>query len=318
MRSPFVLAVLAASLVLPSACFNSSDGAGPGGPAPDGDASAADASLDDASVPDATSNDASVPDTSSQVDAGALLDASPSDANALDVNIPPDGGAGVGGIALHFDGTQDRVELSLADTDGGVSETSFSVEAWFKTTNDTGVIFEVYSANGGADRTLYLDAGTVCFYVYAPSYSYTCTTAATYADGAWHHAAGTLGADGQALYVDGVVAMTVPATTSSAFTFESAVHLGIGRVGANGTNAFFAGDLDEVRIWSVERTAAEIAANRSVSVDPSTAGLQVYWKLDGSGSDAIAVDSTPGKHDGTIGFATTQSLWVSPGAPGTF
>ena len=44
------------------------------------------------------------------------------------------------------------------------------------------------------------------------------------------------------------------------------------------------GDISEVRVWSVQRTAEEIAKN-PYEVDPSTPGLIAYWKFnEGTGS----------------------------------
>jgi hypothetical protein len=42
----------------------------------------------------------------------------------------------------------------------------------------------------------------------------------------------------------------------------------------------FAGRIDEVRIWNVARSAAEIAANQGIQVCPGTGGLQAYYQFD--------------------------------------
>ena len=237
----------------------------------------------------------------------AKTDASDSGSDAA--SDASDGGLSAG--ALRFDGTDDVVNLSTAA--GAASETAFSSELWFRSVKKTGMLLEVYG--GGADRSLYLDAGKVCFYVYTPSYSTICTTAATYADGVWHHAAGTLGTAGQYLYVDGASAASAPAVKASAFSGDTGFRAGYGYIGPNGVLTYFAGDLDEIRVWSVQRTASEINASKSVTISPTTTGLQGYWKLDETGAATVAADATTPAHNGTlVGFTTSPSPWVSPGA----
>jgi Concanavalin A-like lectin/glucanases superfamily len=199
---------------------------------------------------------------------------------------------------------------------GGASETAFSSELWFETTTPTGMLFEVYSdGQPGADRSTYLKEGQICFYVYVTSFSEICTTTATFDDGAWHSAQATLGTGGQLLYVDGVLAASRLAVTASQFNYDTAFRLGYGYIGPEGALTYFAGVLDEVRVWSVERSPTELAAGRRQSIDPATPGLQGYWKLDESGTTAIAPDSTAAAHDGTlIGFSFNPSPWVTPGA----
>lgn len=225
------------------------------------------------------------------------------------------GGAAPAGNALLFDGVDDEV---LATAAGGANEAAFSVEVWFKTSSPIGMLVEVFSANPiGADRSLYLKMGKVCFYVFGGmGLTEACSTADTYADGAWHHAAGTLGAGGQQLYLDGAVAAT-GLNTSSSFTYDKGFRIGRGYIGPGGINGltnYFAGTLDDIRIWSVERSATEISANADAPIDPATTGLQAYWKLDESGSTATASDAVlPGIDGALTGFSFTPSPWV-PGA----
>jgi len=224
------------------------------------------------------------------------------------------GGDSADGHALLLDGIDDYVKLPAAA--GAANEAAFSSELWFKTSAPTGMLLEVYSTvQTGADRSLYLRTGKVCFYVYAPSYSELCTQAGTFGDAAWHHAAGTLGPSGQLLYVDGSLEGSVATVTASAFNFDTGFRAGYGYIGPNGPLTYFAGELDEIRIWSTQRSAADVAANMGQSIDPATSGLQGYWKLDESAETTIALDATAGGHDGMLlNLSFTPSPWVSPGA----
>ena len=300
-----------------AACSSSSSN-GPAGPdaAADLEAGApvdAEAALDATTAPDVTliaeAGEASRLDADGADGAVSGLDASP---DAPPVDAGPD--ASFESLhALSFDGVDDWVHLPVAA--GGASETAFSVELWFRSTSQTGNMFEVYNAGGGADRFLSLNDGSVCFYVYASPITQVCTMATTYGDSQWHYAAGTLGAGGVNLYVDGTLAASSMAITASAFTDDTDFRLGMGHTAYVSAIVQFQGDLDEVRVWSVERAAADIAANYKQTIDPTTAGLQGYWKLEETGAASVAPDVTAGANDGQLtNFTFTPSPWISPGA----
>jgi len=313
-RAAFIPPLATALGVLTAACSSSSssnggdtslDAGSDTSAAFDAGGDAADAGAD---VSDGASTDAS-PDAGTDANVDAGTDA-PLDDGATDAMDAATGDLG----ALSFDGIDDWVHLPAAP--GGASEVAFSVELWFRTTTVIGNMFEVYDSGGGADRFLSLNSGAVCFYVYASPYQQICTTAATYGDGAWHHAAGTLGVvGGMNLYVDGQPAATSATPTASTFTSDTDFRLGMGHTAFDSQIVFFQGDLDEVRVWSVERSAADIAANYKRTIDPSTTGLQGYWKLDETGTASTTADATSGGNDGQLmNFTFTPSPWISPGA----
>jgi hypothetical protein len=69
-----------------------------------------------------------------------------------------------------------------------------------------------------------------------------------------------------------------------------------------------------VRLWSVQRTAADITATWFTTVDPATPGLQGNWKLDGATTDRALIDSTGNNAAGTVfNYDANFDPWV-PGA----
>lgn len=58
-------------------------------------------------------------------------------------------------------------------------------------------------------------------------------------------------------------------------------------LGRGGLNQIFTGDLDEVRVWIVTRSAEDIASNAFVSIDPATAGLIGYYRMNLPGLDLV-------------------------------
>ncbi|EDM81096.1 VCBS [Plesiocystis pacifica SIR-1] len=70
----------------------------------------------------------------------------------------------------------------------------------------------------------------------------------------------------------------------------------------------FDGDLSDVRLWSVARSADELAANYQRRLRGSEAGLAGYWPLD-DGPGARAWDLSPNANDGVI----SNPRWTSNG-----
>lgn len=261
---------------------------------------------------------------------GTSTDSGHSDGGVTGTGGPNEGGAGMRGAgtsggALRLDGIDDYVALAAAR--GGASEKEFSSELWFRTTAPTGMLLEVYASrggvdDGGADRQSYLKNGQVCFYVFTSECdsdralcSVLCTREQSYNDGAWHHVAGTVGPAGQHLYVDGKLILSAPAVTSSVFSTDTGFQVGRGAIGPWGPIGYYAGDIDDVRVWSVQRTAGEIATNRGIAIEPTTPGLQGYWRFDESGSASTAADATGAGNQGRlVGFLFTPSPWLASGA----
>jgi hypothetical protein len=261
-----------------------------------------------ATITDPTSPTASiVPDVPGRYDLRLRVsDGLADDRDALRIEAT---GPATMGTALHIEGAA----FGLVGLNA--NEVAFTSEAWFRTTSPTGMIFEVYNGGPlGADRSTYLTGGNVCFYVYTPSFSFACTTGGGFDDGQWHHVASTLGPAGQFLFVDGVLHAS-NATTSSAFNYDNSIRLGLGFTNP-GTlqQTVLSGDIDEVRLWSVQRTAADITATWFTTVDPATPGLQGNWKLDGATTDRALIDSTGNNAAGTVfNYDANFDPWV-PGA----
>ena len=116
----------------------------------------------------------------------------------------------------------------------------------------------------------------------------------------WYHIAGTFNGNELKLYINGILAGTQP--FQGTITSPTHFNLNIGRLAdvSQPFARFWAGKIDEVRIWHRTLTQTEIAANRNHHIDPLTApGLAGYWRMnDGSGSTLM--DLGPGNINGNI------------------
>jgi hypothetical protein len=83
-------------------------------------------------------------------------------------------------------------------------------------------------------------------------------------------------------------------------------------LGANVNDSrYYNGLLDEVRVWNVVRTAAEITATMRQRLNGTEAGLVGYWRFDEPGA-ANPVDSSPSQNHAVVGGAIE---WVPSTAP---
>lgn len=161
----------------------------------------------------------------------------------------------VGGTThLNFDGVNDYV--GITNPQNFPSDT-YTVEMWFRTTDATGTLFSVTnntSASPSAyDRAIYLQGGQLKAYIWS-GFASTITSPGTYNDGQWHHVAHVCSPSERKLFVDGAfVASTTTVTSTVAMNsmvLGSSVQSG----------SYFEGDIDEVRIWNVAKTATELNA----------------------------------------------------------
>lgn len=198
----------------------------------------------------------------------------------------------------------------------------FTLEAWVRPASYSGetlVIAKDRRNQGAAQCRLGFDATGHLFFLMSDSagddhglYSggYVLVSPAALPLATWSHVAVTKNGPAFALYVDGAQVKTFAA--GSAFTYGGpVVEFRIAaRVDTNGTSdSALDGAIDEVRVWSVARTQAQIAAARSTVIapsDPSFSSLTGYWRFDdGSGTSAADVKIA---HPGTL---TGGPTWIT-------
>jgi hypothetical protein len=83
-------------------------------------------------------------------------------------------------------------------------------------------------------------------------------------------------------------------------------------------NEYFAGRIDEIRIWNYPRTSAQIHATWDHTLMGSEPGLVAYWRFD-EGSGQVAHDSSPFGHHGRLGATrrveASDPRWAVSDAP---
>ncbi len=78
----------------------------------------------------------------------------------------------------------------------------------------------------------------------------------------------------------------------------------------------FGGVIDEVRVWNIARTPADIARDMRVFLKGNEPGLVAYYHFD-EGQGTSAGDSGPHGHTANM-VSTVKPMWVTSDIPGTF
>lgn len=198
------------------------------------------------------------------------------------------------GQAASFDGNGDYLYVPV-----NVSENSYTVEMWFRTSASNTGLYSV--TGGGHDRHIYLSGGNIYTRVYSNEVIHT--QGINYADGNWHHVAHVYGGSqgGQRIYVDGVLKVQGSKAYSD-FYWQSGIHIGYSE-----DLGYFNGEIDEVRVWSVARTQAQITENMYNTFYVYTPELQAYFKMDGNANDYTSNAYTP-TYYGNVNFISGSSF----------
>jgi hypothetical protein len=206
---------------------------------------------------------------------------------------------------LSFDGTNDYVNIGNSLPAVG----DFTLECWVKVpATATGTCYFLGSNAGTCAGNLlqYDVSGALLSFYERPNCS---GVAATYtvslADNTWHHLAGVRSGSNLFLYVDGKQVGTGTAYNNTVMTTF--------RLG-NRNATYYKGVIEEVRIWSIARTAQQIKSGMYGTVAASTSGLMAYYRLN-EGSGQTVGDATSNAYNGTMGasssIASDDPAWTA-------
>ncbi len=215
--------------------------------------------------------------------------------------------------AYAFDGVDDYINIP---TYTNMSPTNaVSIAAWVKgtTTGKNAYVFDRLEINDGYGL-MFTSTGNLRLSINGGQVWVTSTQVV--ADNQWHHVAGTYDRNkGVAnIYVDGVIAGT--GTLSSSITYTPEPRNGIGGTGQIGTNSFFNGSIDEVRIYNRAINLCEIEKLADVQYNLS-AGLIGHFMFSGNSSDSSGLGNhgvpTNGASLTTDRFNTPNSAYYFDG-----
>ena len=172
------------------------------------------------------------------------------------------------GAALHFDGLNDFVSITHNPS---LSLISFTVEAWVKSTSSKAYGRLVTKPVGGGQNFSLVIHNGYPHIRFDSNVGIQAQGATLINDGLWHHLAGVYDQSGGTLkiYVDGILAAT---TLTSAIPITGAEPLNLGRYDAF-YGDYYQSTLDEVRVWNIARSQAQIQSAMNCEITTPQTGL---------------------------------------------
>ncbi len=175
-----------------------------------------------------------------------------------------------------------------------VGNSSITVEAWVYANSavESGIVSKGLDASGTLQFNLGIgSSGRASFWIdnngtWPAAASANAT--AVIATGRWLHVAGVFDGSTLFIYEDGVLTGSTP--YSGAIISAGGLFF-IGNF-FNTSDYFFDGKIDEVRLWGIARTQAQIQATMFTELVGTEAGLRGYWKLNNSLADATSNSNT--------------------------
>ncbi len=224
--------------------------------------------------------------------------------------------------SLSFDGTNDLVNLGT-DSAFAMGDPAITLEAWIFAT-----AWKTWVYEGGIlvkeENTYNLgymlragEGGKLNFAVGNGTWNELTTKAGTLSLNTWTHIAGTYDGKYSRLYVNGKIVDSAAFNTTIGQSYSTPLVVG----NHSGTySRYWQGNIDEVRVWNIVRSSAEIANNYQKEFCEFHKGLIGYYKFNqgkassSNSSEKILLDYSGFKRNGTLqGFALsgTTSNWVS-------
>ncbi len=220
---------------------------------------------------------------------------------------------------LNFDGSNDYIELANEANFDFTNQ--MTVELWVHS-NVLPQQWDALVVKGDDSWRLHLnDSGTVNFTCSGVTPTQEINSTTNINDGNWHHIAATLGDNAIKIYIDGI--LETQATASGVINNNTQTVL----IGNNPIypGRFFTGNMDDIRIWSVAKTADQINAGKNCELQGNETGLVAYYNfnqgLDAADntSETTLTDHTANANNGTLNNFTltgSTSNWLA-GSPVT-
>ena len=217
------------------------------------------------------------------------------------------------GNVLALDGDDDYVSSSLY-----TPSPDFTLEAWIKTTSS-----DTENDIVGWGTSSYFDSDYMEFRTHEGKLQFVVSdrwegnhavTGNTDVNtGVWTHVAVVKDDTVVTLYVNGIADATksgVPGTGLEMLAIGNFPEDTWGNSGRQGYE--FPGRIDEVRIWEIARSSAEIAADMNRPLRGDENGLKALWHFDESPGIKVAYNAKPG---GPIGHLEGGAVFTNPDAP---
>jgi len=208
-------------------------------------------------------------------------------------------------VCLDFNGTKDYIEVPYNPS---LNLGRFTVSLWVKVTGGEG-----YRSPLNSRDTSYLRGYSVYatpdnkwrFIVGHDNWSYI--NGPDVVIDKWTHLAGTYDGNTLRLYVDGILCSSLK--TAYIPNSQYSLRISAGNGSAGFPESFFPGQVSDVRIWSVARSADEIQADMYTRLSGKESKLLAYYPL-GEATGSQVQDLSPNRNHGSLKGGRWQTCTV--------
>jgi hypothetical protein len=210
---------------------------------------------------------------------------------------------------LDFDGTNDFVAL------GNPAQLkitgNLTIEMWVKPDNFSTRRNPYAKAYGGEGTITQETNGTLNFYYgtnggnSTPYQGFNSGSSLTLNE--WNHIAIVRDLTNMKLYwyINGVLTATTNASYASATAGSNNATIGSGYV------SNYDGQIDELRVWNIARTQAEVQTNKNICLTGAELGLAAYYQINDGINSTIAKDFSVFANNGVLTNMDSSNDWVS-------
>ncbi|HNW97236.1 MAG TPA: peptide-N-glycosidase F-related protein [Bacteroidales bacterium] len=213
-------------------------------------------------------------------------------------------------FGLDLDGTNDKI--GVTDATSLNPTTALTLEVWinadtWKSSVWAGTIIGKQSTSPDCGYCLTAgEGGKAEFTIAIGNVWQKVTTPAVMGLNAWYHIAGVYDGSIMKIYINGELQASLNVT--GAMNPSTGKILDFGE-NPTWTGRLFDGTLDEIRIWNVARSQAQIQASMASELTGTESGLVGYWKMN-EGTGTTANDATSNLNKGTLLNMDPATDWV--------
>ena len=203
-------------------------------------------------------------------------------------------------FSMDFDGTDDRIVAGVLNLSG----TQLTIETWVKADQfQAGFPFissigGIEEPVGGSTDAALLRFGDASIPSSEPQFvlqfgagTQKVSAGAQVPLNTWTHIAATYDGSQMRIYINGALSNSI--SQSGSFTANGTFMLA-----SSYTGRFMNGHLDDFRIWTVARTAAEISSGMNTELTGNETGLLVYYKFDTDDATCDVLSCSPAENHG--------------------
>jgi VCBS repeat-containing protein len=203
-----------------------------------------------------------------------------------------------------FDGNDDVVVVSAS---GSLRMgNALTLEAWINPLASPNTDRMILNKEGEYEMSVFAD-GSLQYAIALPDNTWDWhNTGAIVSDGRWAHVAISFDNGLIKTYLDGNLVDTFQqAAGNIGDSYASLNELRIGGRTSNPVGHGFAGTLDDVRVWNVARSQAEIQATMTATLSGAEVGLAGWWRFDEAAGGTV-LDASGHGNDGSLSNGATR------------